>query len=147
MASLILLIAQGAAAERIEDMADLRNIVGLLATGAAIPVDKTGRVDVYALVREGEVIEQYVSLFASKRFDYGPTWKEARKGDYTKFPFVRFKGDPNQQKQVPLLWDKQPDERNGRLVAWSGGSVKWYPEAEIRELLLRFRQIPPTPPK
>lgn len=130
--------------QKVEDMNNMRNMVGLLAINRVMPM-KDGRVDVYALVRKGDIEEHHFSMFRSERFDTGPSKEEILAGDYKNFPYERFRGEVKpmgEGKVVPLLWDKRPDARNGRVVGYSHGAVKYLAEAEVQELLKAHGQLP-----
>jgi len=130
------------------DLANARNLVGLLniVFEGKIPMEEGG-VDVCALVRKGELREQDLPMLQSLRFDSGPSKLQIEGGDYRKFPYKRFKGVVDRNKVVPLFWDRKPDMKNGRVVAFNNGTVKYHTEAEVRELLKRHGQLPQSPPK
>ena len=138
---------------KITDLNGARNIVGLLVVGGKIRFDEARRIDIFLLFRKGEVKfkPDHLAVFGSARFGYGPAEAEIKKNDYSNFPYERFRSDGKpilgRAAQVPLIWDKQPDLKGGRLVGWSSGAVKWYPEARIQEMLKRFKQLPPNPPR
>ena len=132
-------------ASKTEDLNGVRNIVGLLTTGGDVPFDKQGRVDVSRLVRNGDIEQRHLKFLHSKRFGYGPSWEKAKRGDYSRFPYERLRKVAGVR--IPLLWDRQPDEKGGRVVGFSSGAVKWYPEERIQEMLKRFKQLPNNPPR
>ena len=135
-------------ADKVKDMNSMRNLVGLLAVRGKIPM-KDGQVDVYALVRKGEIRERHFHVFKSARFGYGPTKEQIKAGDYSKFPYERYRGevDPAKAKMVPLLWDKKPDARGGRVVGLNGGAVKYYREERFEKLLKASGHQSGNPPK
>ena len=135
-----------------DDMNSVRTIMWLL--GDKLPI-RDGAFDVYSLTAEmGEV--RY-DLFRSTRHG-GPTDEEIIKGDYSTFPYARYHGDGkavhnfpgdssvSSEGVVPLLWDKQPDADNNRVVGFSSGSVRYVAEAEVQALLKKYGQLPQKPP-
>ena len=128
------------AVKKNDDMNRVRQLAALLAISRKMPM-KDGRVDVYALVRNGDIGARHFSILRSARFGKSPSKDEIEKGDYTNFPYERFKGTVKPGSHVPLLWDKKPDERNGRVVGFSSGAVKYYPEADVQKLLEKHGQL------
>ena len=95
--------------------------------------------DVYAAVEGGDLNS---SVLRSARLGYGPSNEEIRRGDYTNFPYERYRGVVVPGESVPLLWDKEPDLRNGRVIGFSDGTVYWREEDEVRQILRSHGQIP-----
>ena len=87
-------------------MNDLRNIIGLIVV-TQMKVMKDGKLDVYALVRKGEIERGSLRHRSAALDTAGPTDEEIKKGDYTKFPYERYHGDPKalfgSAKIVPVL--------------------------------------------
>jgi len=136
--------ARDVKAAKVEDLNDMRDLVGLLVVGGKMPI-KDGRLDVYALVRKGDITQEHFALFRSSRFEKGPSVEEIEKGDYANFPYERFKGEVKLGALVPLLWDKEPDRNNGRVVGFSSGAAKYLPEDEVQALLEKHGQLPAAP--
>ena len=101
------------------------------------PVAADGRIDVYAAAFLEGTQEQIDELFRSERLGIGPTLAEVRAGDYTNFPYQRFKGVPS--RGDPLLWDKQPVRRY-RLIAYSFGRAVLVDEHDAHNILVRAGQ-------
>lgn len=121
---------------RLEDQSNLRNIAGLAAACEALPM-KDGAFDPYYLVRNGDIRGSNIKILRSARSGIGPTEEEATAGDYTKFPWERYRGEPRPRgaSPYPLLWDKRPDEDGWVLVALSDGTAyRWNQEALDRAL-------------
>lgn len=131
--------------KKTDDLNSVRNLVGLLFVQREMPM-KDGRVDVYALVRSGDLGEADLSLLRSARFGEGPSKEAIEAGDYSAFPYERFRGKVERDKVVPLLWDRKPDERGGRVVGLSSGAVKFYEEEQVQQMLREHGQTP-DPPK
>jgi hypothetical protein len=130
-------------ASKVEDLSHVRDMVGLIAVCGKIPM-KDGRVDVFAVAGELDPSKYYV--FRSARSGAGPSDEEIERGDYKNFPYERFRGQVKRgaAESVPLIWDKKPDARNGRIVGFSGGAAKYLGEAEVQALLKRHGQLAPA---
>ncbi len=123
------------------DINRTRNLVStffLAHRGESPPVAADGRLDVYAaaglLVRTQAQIDEF---YRSERLGMGPTLAEVRAGDYSNFPYQRFKGTPSIGD--PWLWDKQP-VRGHRVIAFGGGRSALVDEQEARAILARAGQ-------
>jgi hypothetical protein len=91
---------------------------------------KDGAFDPYAFVRRGDVAPEQYGIFRSARSGTGPTDEEIERGDYTDFPWERYRGDGRKVGMHLLLWEKAPDKRGGRVVANADGSAEYLePEA------------------
>lgn len=130
--------------QRIEDMNDLRMMLGLMMVTNELPLAPDGRIDVYEVLKQHVDPKQVVDLCNSSRSGKGPTWREIEAGDYTNFPYERRKGafDRGSPVRVPLLWDRKPSDDwsprgsgEGRLCAFSDGSAMFEEEAVFREFL------------
>jgi hypothetical protein len=91
---------------RLEDQNNLRNIVGLAVSVEKLPM-KDGAFDPYYLVRNGDIRGSNIKILSSVRFKIGPTEEEATAGDYTKFPWERYRGEPKPRGAPPyplLSW-------------------------------------------
>jgi len=128
--------------QRAQDMDNMRALTALLLLYSLDgPPFKEGLVDVYALVRKGDIPKDRYRLLRSVRFDSGPTDEEIEKEDYTNFPYERFRGEWKRGgDDVPLLWDRKPDEKGGRLVGMSSGKVLYYFEVDIDTMLEKHGQ-------
>jgi len=121
---------------RLEDSNNLRQIAGLAAASANLPM-RDGAFDPYDFVKKGEIAGTNISVLRSQRSGVGPTEEEARADDYTNFPWERYRGErrPWDAPPFPLLRDKKPDEDGIVLVAFSDGSVQqWDPKKLERAL-------------
>jgi hypothetical protein len=117
--------------QRTEDRRRLASIARLVVTSARLPM-KDGAFDPYDFVRTGEIGD--TSLFQSARYGRGPTEEEAKAGDYSKFPWERYRGARRLGgPPFPLLWEKDPDLDGRMLVARSDGMVAvWDPDTFFR---------------
>ncbi len=85
---------------------------------------KDGALDVYAVVRAGEIVGSKLRTFRSARSGTGPTDEEIARGDYTNFPWERCRGAGRRgSTPFPLLWESAPDDQGEILVALSDGHV------------------------
>jgi len=104
------------------DRSRLKEIVSLLRLDyERLPLDGGGRIDVYALVRDGRVsLERGVEIFRSERSKRGPTAAQVLAGDYSEFPYERGSGAVGQA----ILLDPEPTgEPKARLAAYLNGNV------------------------
>jgi len=112
---------------RLLEIDKLRRIVGCVFTGPGerrLPL-KDGVFDPYAFVRRGEITRERYDVFRSARSGTGPTDEEIERGDYTNFPWERYRGDGELPgDRIPILWEKEPDKRGGRVVAFADGSAE-----------------------
>jgi len=111
---------------RMEDWNRFRQLAELIVVADPAPF-KDGTLDPYAFVKTGGVKKGDYDLFRSATLTKGPTDAQIESGDYTNFPWERYRGDPSGIKgfpSVPLLWEKEPGAK-GRLVAWSDGSCRF----------------------
>lgn len=122
-----------------EDMSQMRNLAGLLVL-SNFPM-RDGALDVYR-VADDVAEERQLDLLRSARTGIGPSREELAEGDYTHFPYERFRGDapPPGAEPVPVLWDRAAQPDGTRLVALSNGAVKRMKEAEVRALLEKCGQ-------
>ena len=85
---------------------------------------KDGALDPYVLFRDGVIVGINLRLFRSERSGPGPTDDEVARGDYTNFPWERYRGDGKLEgAPFPLLWEKTPDAEGKVLVGLSDGTV------------------------
>lgn len=108
----------------LRDIYNLKGIVGLVITAPQTPL-KDGELDPYAFVRSGDVVREQYGIFRSVRSGTGPTDEEIERGDYTNFPWERYRGDGKPIGRFPLLWEKEPDKRGGRIVGFADGSAEY----------------------
>jgi hypothetical protein len=122
------------------DMALMRNLAGLLVF-SQFPM-QDGALDVYRVVGKDAPDERRLELFRSHRTGVGPSRAEVQKGDYTHFPYERFRGDtpPKGSGDVPLFWDRVAQLDGTRLVALANGAAKRMQEADLLALLERCGQ-------
>jgi hypothetical protein len=154
---LLIILAPTGAREKMHEFQDetaLSNIALAIAVARSesdVPLTPDGRIDVYALLilrardRElphGEIVE----LCHGARADEGPTWEEIAAGDYTNFPYQRYRGQlpprrsespyDRSRNRVPYLWDRRPADRK-RLVVYSDQTVLFEDEATMQEFFRR----------
>jgi hypothetical protein len=86
---------------------------------------KDGALDPYHFVRTGDIQPEQFEVLRSRYDGVGPTDQEIRRGDYTNFPWERYRGDPSRPivPRFPLLWGN-PHAKGWRLVGFSDGSVE-----------------------
>ncbi len=100
-----------------------------------VVLDAEDRVDVYLAVRRPDIATHYLAYWSS-RSGTGPSTEEILDGDYSKFPYTRFKGRVTHgEHRVPLLWDRDPQPNGRRLVGFNGGTTKWMKEEDLQNLL------------
>jgi hypothetical protein len=97
---------------------------------------KEGVLDVYALARSGEIGRDEYFLFRERRNGV-PTDEEIDRGDYTNFPYERYRGSGEVEvtASVPLLWDKKPDADGTVLVGTSAGTAVGMSRDELAKAL------------
>ncbi|MFI5403877.1 MAG: hypothetical protein ACHQ1G_13145 [Planctomycetota bacterium] len=130
---------RGDRAARIEDLNKLRQITGLIVVAEKAPV-KDGALDPYSFVRMGDVDRKYYDIFRSVSLGQGPTDDEIERGDYTNFPWERYRGDGSDIRGpavIPLLWEKEPGADGGHLVGMNDGSARILSPEELKALLKR----------
>jgi len=83
--------------------------------------------------------QELVAVCSSEVLGKGPTWDQIHAGDYSNFPWARYRGEIPAATVVPLLWE--PIIGNKRvLVAYSNGHVRSVDAADLKELLKRLGQ-------
>jgi hypothetical protein len=118
--------------DRIDRTANVQIITALLVlNGPKLPM-KDGALDVYYLVRKGDIDPGSYSVLRSLGGAH-PTDEEIDRGDYTKFPYERHRGsdDWSSAHAFPLLWEKEPDSLGTYAVGMSDGSARLLTEAEL----------------
>ena len=117
-----------------KDMSRMRKLAGLAAFSKLTMRD--GALDVYHVVASAPADKQ-LELLRSSRTGVGPSPSEIQKGDYTHFPYERFRGaaPPKKGEEVPILWDRVAHSDGTRLVALLTGVVKRMEEADVLALL------------
>jgi hypothetical protein len=126
-------------ASRTEDMDRMMELAHLVARAEALPL-RDGAFDPYAFVGTGDITREGYVLFRSARLGKGPTDEQIERGDYTNFPWERYRGDGSETKKlvrIPLLWEREPGPDGWHLVAWSDGSCGVVSPAELRAALPR----------
>ena len=119
----------------LEDVNNLRQIAGMVAVMREFPA-RDGFLEPNAFVRNGDITGANLNLFRSNRLGRRPTDAEIERGDYTNFPWERYRGDGKLGgAPFPLLWEKARDKSGGLLVALSDGSVRYCDRAEAERLL------------
>jgi hypothetical protein len=122
-------------ATRLETTSNLRMIAGLLVMAEWFPL-KEGTLDVYALVKRGEIPRSELRILQKNGV---PTAAEIDGGDYSRFPYHRYQGEgkPDYKRRIPLLWEKEPDSEGMFVVAFNDGSASAVDRAELDRLLLK----------
>lgn len=112
-------------AATLEDISNLRNLVGMVVASDKPPM-KDGALDPYAFVAKGDIAREQYGVFRSNRQDKAPTEEEIGRGDYTNFPWERYRGEPGKLRRarVPLLWEKEPGADGQHVVGMSDGSAE-----------------------
>jgi hypothetical protein len=107
----------------IEDINNLRNLAALVVVSDKPPM-KDGVLDPYAFVTKGDIVREQYKIFRSNRMGKGPTDEEIARGDYTNFPWERYRGEPRKLlgARIPLLWEKEPGADGQHVVCMSDGS-------------------------
>lgn len=106
---------------RIEDLNNVRGIALACLARGTLPM-KDGALDPYELMHAGDLAPEQLKTFCSALSGIGPTEAEVQQGDYTNFPWARYRGDGKiPGRRVPLLWSKEPDEDGLSVVAFSDG--------------------------
>jgi len=128
-------------AATMEDLNSLRNLAGLVVVAEKVPM-KDGALDVYAFVTAGDVTKDKYEIFRSKRLGTGPTDKEIEAGDYTNFPWERYRGDPAKLRSFrggprPVLWEKEPGADGKQVAAMSDGSAMLLTPEDLAAALKR----------
>jgi len=109
--------------ERFEDTDSLRQLIGIVVGSGTLPM-KNGAFDPYRFIKKGLVGVENLKIFNSCRAETGPSAEEIKDGDYTNFPWERYRGDGKLEgPPFPLLWEKKPDEDGKVLVGLSDGTV------------------------
>lgn len=130
-AVLLLTLASGCGDERKEMLTQRRHkidhvraMVGLLAAKKTLPI-KDGALDIYALVRSGEIPKTDYAIL--RRWpEEVPSDYEIEHGDYTHFPYERYRGraELDGRYPIPLIWDAEPDSAGILIVGMSDGAVR-----------------------
>jgi len=104
-------------------------------SGGKLPMED-GVLDVYAIVRDGKIGREMYSLLRDPESGL-PTDEEIDRGDYTNFPYERYRGngDWDPMHPVPFLWDKEPDVDGVFVVGMSDLSGKEMDEVELATAL------------
>ena len=111
----------------IDDINNVRNLASYLSlSGDPIPLAADGRIDVYIFVRKGEIEgEDDLQVYVSALTGQGPTLEEMLAGDYTNFPYERYRGEVSPKEPgVPLLWERQQPLGSGRRREGSPRSTR-----------------------
>jgi hypothetical protein len=116
-----------------DDVSSVRQIVGLIVVRGDLPMED-GALDPYYFVRNGDIAGKNIELLRSKRLGIGPTEEEIRRGDYTNFPWERYRGERTNigPPFFPLLWGRL-NAKGWTLVGFSDGSVKMLERDELNE--------------
>jgi hypothetical protein len=117
----------------IEDLHNARELLRQCLLAERLPM-KDGALDLYHFVQTGEIDSQGFKVFRSNRRGVGPTDDEIRRGDYTSFPWERYRGDRTDVglPVFPLMWEPQPI-RGLTLVGFSDGSVLMLEAKELEK--------------
>jgi hypothetical protein len=102
----------------------LRQLIGLARLCRTLPM-RDGAFDVYEFVRLGEIRGENMKILRSERSGIGPSEDEIARGDYTNFPWERYRGNRklSEWPPFPVLWDTRPDADGVVLVGMSDGTV------------------------
>jgi hypothetical protein len=113
------------------DLLNVRDIVGLVAFTGRLPM-RDGAFDPYDLLRTGDMTFEQIKVLRSERLGIGPTEEEIRRGDYTNFPWERYRGDPGRPRTppFPLLWEREPLGRR-IIVGFSDGTAFVHDREEL----------------
>ena len=102
----------------LSDLKNLRQLVVLVRLSREGPPAADGRLDIYRFVRSEEIADEHFDVFTSHRCGIRPTNAEIKAGDYTHFPFGRYKGAVTMKGPVtPWLWERYPYPDGTRVVA------------------------------
>lgn len=114
-----------------DDVDTATRLAGLVAAAAPeVPLAKDGAIDVFRLVRQStDDPESWVALTRSLRFDRGPTRDQIESGDYSGFPYGRWRGTVPDE-TVPVVWDRKADSHGMRVVGFSDGTADLLDAAE-----------------
>jgi hypothetical protein len=126
-------------AARMEDMNRMRQLAGHAILAETFPL-KDGAFDPYAFAATGDIARENYDMFRSARMGKGPTDEEVERGDYTNFPWERYRGDGSEKKRferVPLLWEKEPGADGQHVVALNDGSCLAMSPADLKAALKR----------
>ena len=128
----------------IRDLKNLRQLVVLVRLSREGPPAADGRLDIYRFVRSEEIADEHFDIFTSHRCGIRPTNAEIKAGDYTHFPFGRYKGARvlGTLPATPWLWERYPHADGQRVVGYSNGTAKRIPEAEFQALMKKHGQDP-----
>jgi hypothetical protein len=125
--------------KRMEDMNRMRMLASLFIVASPVPM-KDGALDPYAFVGTGDLTRQDYDTFRSASQGKGPTDEQIERGDYTSFPWERYRGDAKKVKglpTIPLLWEKEPGANGQHLVAQSDGSCRFMDPVDLQAALKR----------
>ncbi|MCZ6571755.1 MAG: hypothetical protein O7C98_01155 [Planctomycetota bacterium] len=128
----------------LSDLKNLRQLVVLVRLSREGPPAADGRLDIYRFVRSEEIADEHFDVFTSHRCGIRPTNAEIKAGDYTHFPFGRYKGARvlGTLPATPWLWERYPHPDGQRVVGYSNGTAKRIPEAEFQALMKKHGQDP-----
>jgi hypothetical protein len=118
---------------------NLRMLAQFYVFGSSRPLAADGRLDIYAaLLDEPPSLDLVGEVCTDPRTGNGPTLKAIEAGDYTNFPYQRYRGRLGEDADpVPVLWEPRGTRKGGRLVAFSDGSVSFCSDPEADEIFRR----------
>jgi hypothetical protein len=121
--------------QRIEDRNNLRQIGKPVVQHGKLPM-KDGAFDPYFFVRNGDLRGTNIKLLTSVRYRFGPTEEEAKEGDYSKFPWERYRGTREfGATPFPILWEPEPDRDGLMLVGLLSGETYLWDRATLDRAL------------
>jgi hypothetical protein len=112
-------------ARRLQTVSNVRILVGLMVASSEPFPMKDGALDVYHFVKSGDITRDNYDVLRKPGAKV-PTDAEIDAGDYTNFPYERYRGEAKRDgvRPVPLLWEKTPDREGIYVVGMSDGSAR-----------------------
>ena len=98
---------------------------------------KDGRLDLYCLKRAGISPPITDEHFTAMRSEVNPSPGDVESENYERLPWDRYSGrEPsNGIEDIPLIWEKRPDERGRVIVGLLSGSVQVWDHANLLGVL------------
>lgn len=116
-----------------DDINSVRQLLALIVARGELPM-RDGALDPYYFVRNGDIRGKNIEILGSKRLGKGPTEEEALRGDYTNFPWERYRGERTNIAPpfFPLLWGRM-NAKGWTLVGFNDGGVMMLEEDELEK--------------